>query len=48
MEELIEVLLSLDISAVLVHPLLDATASPITPPGMVMDLSPLDIKGMTV
>jgi hypothetical protein len=49
MEELIEVLLSLDISAVLVHPLplRDADARSMLSP-VLMDLSPLDIKGMTM
>jgi hypothetical protein len=49
-EEVIEVLLSLDISAVLVHPLplRDADARSVIPPSMVMDLSPFDIKSMTM
>lgn len=49
MEEVIKDLLSLDISAVLVHPLpfLDADARSMPTP-VLMDLSPLDIKGMTM
>lgn len=48
MEEVIEDLHPLDISAVLVHPHLDASVVSITSPVMEMDLMFLDIKGMTM